>query len=279
MSCLVWNCQGLGGPWTIRHLRDLVRKHNPLLVFLIETKCNAKKLESVKRPLEMYGVNVNSKGKSGGLGLLWSKEVFVDLMSFSPNHIDARVRLDDNEDYWRFTGFYGAPDVRDRHQSSNLLRHLSSISSLSWLCARDFNAIMTNTKKDGKLDTPQWQLRDFREALTDSRLIDIGFTGDPFTWVNNREYPNTVRKRLDRVCGNSQWITSWPNTQVSHLERIYSDHAPLLVKRAIEKTKWHTRSSRFIRFEAQWIESTKCEEVLSKLWHGSSDFDPNGDLM
>ncbi|KAL0429540.1 UNVERIFIED_CONTAM: hypothetical protein Sradi_0580000 [Sesamum radiatum] len=140
---------------------------------------------------------------------------------------------------------------------------------------RGFSKLTPNFGKH----TPQWQLRDFREALSDSGLLDIGFIGDPFTWANNREYPNTVRKRLDRGCGNAQWIASWPNTQVSHLERIYSDHAPLLVKRAFEKTKWHTKSSRPIRFEAKWIKSTKCEEVLSKYWHGSSDFDPNGDLM
>ncbi|KAL0345924.1 UNVERIFIED_CONTAM: hypothetical protein Sradi_4423700 [Sesamum radiatum] len=115
MSYLIWNYQGPGGPWTIRYLQDLVRKHNPLLFFLIETKCNAKKLESIKRSLEMYGVNVDSKGKSGGLALLWSTEVFVNLMGFSSNHIDARVRLYDTKDYWRFIGFYVASDAQDRH--------------------------------------------------------------------------------------------------------------------------------------------------------------------
>ncbi|KAL0325466.1 UNVERIFIED_CONTAM: hypothetical protein Sradi_5115900 [Sesamum radiatum] len=29
MNCIVWNYQGLGGPWTIRHLRELVREYNP----------------------------------------------------------------------------------------------------------------------------------------------------------------------------------------------------------------------------------------------------------
>ncbi|KAL0449241.1 UNVERIFIED_CONTAM: hypothetical protein Slati_1480500 [Sesamum latifolium] len=80
----------------------------------------------------MYDVNVDSKGKSG-LALLWSKEVFVDLMSFSSNHIDACVQLYDTEDYWRLTGFYEAPDARDRHQSWNLLHHLSSIANLLWM--------------------------------------------------------------------------------------------------------------------------------------------------
>ncbi|KAL0318628.1 UNVERIFIED_CONTAM: putative mitochondrial protein [Sesamum angustifolium] len=33
MSLLVWNCQGLGNPWTVRGLRDLLRVHKPAWSF------------------------------------------------------------------------------------------------------------------------------------------------------------------------------------------------------------------------------------------------------
>ncbi|KAL0444993.1 UNVERIFIED_CONTAM: hypothetical protein Slati_2222000 [Sesamum latifolium] len=71
MSLLVWNCQGLGNPWTVRGLQELIRVHNPLLVFLAETKCSASQIEVLKRWLDLFGTGVSSVGKSGGLALLW----------------------------------------------------------------------------------------------------------------------------------------------------------------------------------------------------------------
>ncbi|KAK4407964.1 hypothetical protein Sango_0377400 [Sesamum angolense] len=113
-------------------------------------------------------------------------------MSFSASHIDARVQLETEDDYWRFTGFYGAPEASNRSSSCTLLRHLSRISTLPWVCGGDFNAIISDSEKDGILPTPQWQLCSFRQALNDRGLFDVGFMGFPFTWSNNRESPHTV---------------------------------------------------------------------------------------
>lgn len=44
---------------------------------------------------------------AGGLALLWRKDVDVNLLSYSTNHIDADVALPGEESRWRFTGFYG----------------------------------------------------------------------------------------------------------------------------------------------------------------------------
>ena len=52
------------------------------------------------------------------------------------------------EDEWRFTGFYGELDTRNRHESWAKLRRLKSKFTLLWLCAEDFKKI---TKVDEKL--------------------------------------------------------------------------------------------------------------------------------
>ncbi|KAK4400699.1 putative ribonuclease H protein, partial [Sesamum angolense] len=183
------------------------RKYNPPLVFLMETKCRSFGIERVKKRLNMHGLAVDSIGKGGGLALLWDKEVFVDLVSFSRYHMDARVQLREGEDYWRFTGFYGEPDSSKRTVSWDLLIRLSRLSNLPWICIGDYNAILSDTEKEGSVPTPQWQLRSFREALSNSGLHDVTFLGSPFTWANNREHPFTVRKRLDRACVNLSWTT------------------------------------------------------------------------
>ena len=37
MSCLIWNCRGLGNPCTGNELADIVRAKDPSVVFLSET--------------------------------------------------------------------------------------------------------------------------------------------------------------------------------------------------------------------------------------------------
>ncbi|KAL0386045.1 UNVERIFIED_CONTAM: hypothetical protein Sradi_2998800 [Sesamum radiatum] len=89
MKILAWNCQGLGAPWTVRKLCELVRLHDPGLVLLSETKSNGRRGEMVKERLNYYGVGVRSKGNSRGLLLLWRKDVDVWIQSYSDHHINA----------------------------------------------------------------------------------------------------------------------------------------------------------------------------------------------
>ncbi|KAL0303853.1 UNVERIFIED_CONTAM: hypothetical protein Sradi_6253400 [Sesamum radiatum] len=91
MITLAWNCRGLGGSWTVRKLGDYFNRYKPSLVFLNETKCNRRRFEVIKNKVNMSGVEVPPRGQSGGLMLLWHKEVDVQLCSFSVRHIDVDI--------------------------------------------------------------------------------------------------------------------------------------------------------------------------------------------
>lgn len=56
------------------------------------------------------GLVVPSSGISGGLALLWRKEITMDIQSYSGRHIDAIV-TNDSGFKWRITGFYGNPET------------------------------------------------------------------------------------------------------------------------------------------------------------------------
>ena len=99
-------------------LRNYVRRWNPYLVFLMETKANVKRMEKVKYKLGFSnGLFVPNKGRSGGLALLWSKEVSLEIQSYSPHHIDAIILEQQNNNTWRFTGFYDHPKTHLRKES------------------------------------------------------------------------------------------------------------------------------------------------------------------
>lgn len=52
---------------------------------------------------------VSSKGRSGGLVMLWKDETNLHIQTYSPNHIDALI-FEDNNSPWRLTDFYGRPE-------------------------------------------------------------------------------------------------------------------------------------------------------------------------
>ena len=126
-------------------------------------------------------------GHGGGLALLWSKEIEVNLKSYDKLHIDVAV-LDPNtkEEIWRFTGFYGESKRELRFRSWDCLKLLKNQSNLPWLCAGDFNEILDASEQFGGQVRPERQMDGFRGAVTDCGFMDLGFIGLPFTWDNRQ---------------------------------------------------------------------------------------------
>lgn len=109
---------GNWAPQTVHALRDYVRCWSPTIVFLTETKAKLKHMEKIKFKLDFSnGLIVPSSGRSGGLALLWSKEVMLEIKSFSKNHIDAIITESPESFSWHFTGFYGHLETHMRGES------------------------------------------------------------------------------------------------------------------------------------------------------------------
>ncbi|KAL3839206.1 hypothetical protein ACJIZ3_023797 [Penstemon smallii] len=279
MNCLAWNCQGLGGLLTIQNLGFHIRDHNPQIIFLSETKSRKRKIELLKAKFGFFGVYTEARGKSGGLALLWRKEVRVELQSFSENHIDAYVFMENDHVGWRLTGFYGEPDATKRKKSWNLLRRLASSCSKPWLCIGDFNALLYNSEKKGRNIIPAYQLREFRTALQDSGLSDIGFSGYPFTWSNGWEFPGTVEERLDRACVSHTWIQKFPHSRVEHLKFGGSDHAPILLRILDHEVEHRKAKKRMFMFESMWLDDANCSSVVRESWGVASNTTNVGDTL
>jgi hypothetical protein len=76
----------------------------------METKIAAKRVENLQNQIGFAGCYaIDSDGLSGGVGLFWSTEVEVEIKNYSSCHIDCIVKMRNKQ--WRFTGFYGAPEL------------------------------------------------------------------------------------------------------------------------------------------------------------------------
>jgi len=110
MSSLCLNCRGLGAAQAVTGLRSLLRRLAPRVVFLLETKKSIAEMTTLLSDLgNFHGLFVDARGRSGGLGLLWSDTVNVNLLSCSMHHIDA-IQWKGEDVSWRFSGIYGWSD-------------------------------------------------------------------------------------------------------------------------------------------------------------------------
>ncbi|KAA3484605.1 BEACH domain-containing lvsC [Gossypium australe] len=88
MKILSWNVRGLGSPPVVRHFQHMLKLHHPHVVFFMETKLNATRMEKFRRRC----------GFQNGPSLRWNG-----------------ISLEDEEGpKWQIMGIYGAPKSRDR---------------------------------------------------------------------------------------------------------------------------------------------------------------------
>jgi hypothetical protein len=140
-----------------------------------------------------------SNGRSGGVILLWKKEVVIQQLFSAPNYIDVKL-VDGQDKIWRLTGLYGEPRWQDKYKTWDKMRELKDQHDVPWVVIGDLNEILYSHEKDGGRPRPPRYMNDFQEALSDCNLVDIGFIGDPFTWKRGR-----VRERLDRAVVSPSW--------------------------------------------------------------------------
>jgi hypothetical protein len=266
MSLLCWNCRGLGNPRTVRVLHQLVKEKKPNFVFLIETLSSGSKMEKIRCKLAFEGLFVvNPVGRSGGLALLWKENSSLEIFNYSRQHINAIIRNDNGSPDWKFTGFYGFPNAARRWESWDLLRFLKTLQPSAWLCVGDFNEILDQEEKQGAASRRLSQINQFRRALEDCDLSDLGFCGPRFTWCNNRRDGNFTQERLDRAVANSEWCSRFNHVRVQVLEAIASDHNPILVLFNEELVE-SGPSRRAFKFEAKWQLDTECHEISKAAW-------------
>ena len=150
MTLLSWNSRGLGNLRTVKALEKVIKKEEPTIVFLMETKLNTKWMKNVQERCKLkHGFIVPGNDKSSGLALLWKEDTIVDVQTFSQTHIDVVVDGGVGVGKWHLTGFYGNPDTRKRLESWSKLKHLKGTSTLSWLTMRDFNELTSLSKREG----------------------------------------------------------------------------------------------------------------------------------
>ncbi|CAL1356637.1 unnamed protein product [Linum trigynum] len=91
--------------------------------------------------------------------------------------------------------------------------------------------------------------------------MDLGYTGPRFTWFKGG---SGVKERLDRGLCNLAWHHKFPQTHVSHLIKMRSDHRPILICNKTIPTK--SKLVRRFQFLAPWLSHDEFLPFLSSSW-------------
>ncbi|CAN1177346.1 hypothetical protein LINPERHAP2_LOCUS33056 [Linum perenne] len=165
------------------------------------------------------------RGFSGGIWLLWSDaDVRIKILGSSRQFIHALIEWDTNK-ACEATFVYASPAIQGRRPLWEDLRNLSVSVRKPWVIMGDFNAMIDSSEKQGGGAFNHSSAAEFRDCIRDCNLFDTGFSGPKFTWFRRK-----LKERLDRCLANADWVNLFSDSSTVHLERLKSDHRPILIR-------------------------------------------------
>jgi hypothetical protein len=207
---------------------------------------------------------IDSEGMSGGLALYWHESLNIEVIEVTARYIDALVRNSVDLPQWRFTCVYGEPRVEQRHLMWSSLSDLHLRHDLPWLVFGDFNECMWSFEHFSSTPRAEPQMAAFRDVLELCGLVDLGFSGVPFTYDNKRSGAANVKVRLDRAVASNDWRNLFPYNSVQHLVTPCSDHLALLIKGELEEPQNVRKKCR--QYELMWERDHTLPEVIKNAW-------------
>uniref|UniRef100_A0A453NDY0 Endonuclease/exonuclease/phosphatase domain-containing protein n=1 Tax=Aegilops tauschii subsp. strangulata TaxID=200361 RepID=A0A453NDY0_AEGTS len=112
-------------------------------------------------------------------------------------------------------------------------------------------------------------MEEFRDCLADCGLVDLGFSGYPYTWDNKRDGGENVQVRLDRATCNEGFLDLFPETTVEHVMTKESDHQAILIRAMETASTRRPGGGRPFRFEEAWTRHEKYDEMVAEAWESS----------
>ncbi|KAK4383921.1 hypothetical protein Sango_3108300 [Sesamum angolense] len=103
------------------------------------------------------------------------------------------------------------------------------VHSINVCIQGDFNAVIDDSEVCGRAADTSASMANFHNCIRDTSLVQLPFTGCPYTWHNCSEGTRSLWKRLDRMIANVAWLDVWPSSSYISALPSTSDHSPLIL--------------------------------------------------
>ncbi|XP_017613545.1 uncharacterized protein LOC108458650 [Gossypium arboreum] len=236
-----------------RIFQEYNREHSPAIISLLETRVSGSKADNIIAKLGLLNSHrVEAVGFSGGIWIGWKSSIHLEIIFNHPQFILTRIRPSGSSNPIFIFFVYGSPNKQKRKELWNSLNSSIPLGNYPWAAIGDSNA-MTKSRR----------CPFFGNFVDNAKLYDLEFRGPPFTW-----YRGLLFERLDRALGNEAWIQAFPNSLVTHLPKIKSDHRPLLL---FSNPEVYLPKGRPFHFLAGWVEHPNFGNFVKDKWAYSGD--------
>ncbi|KAF9599222.1 hypothetical protein IFM89_036348 [Coptis chinensis] len=99
----------MGTSTVAQTLKEMIRRHNPDVIFLVETKASSIKIKSLQKSLRYPSAFVVDVGHSGGLALLYKDKIDIEIIGAGKHAITRKFSNYLAEGDWFITLVYGHP--------------------------------------------------------------------------------------------------------------------------------------------------------------------------
>jgi len=262
-SILSWNIKGAHNNNAKRNLKDLIRKHQPTFMEVLETHVPFAKLSVFWSNMGYIPVHIiEANGHSGGTWLLQHSASNIISTVLYSNLYSITFSISRGNATTAFTCIYVSPNHTQRPNIWNYLMNIGQTIDVPWMLIGDFNeTLLPSDQRGGIYHHSRATL--FSHFMNNSKLLELTTTCGHFTWHRTNNDIRILSKKLDRSIASVDWRVSFPEAFVEVLCRLHSDHNPLLIRFGGIPL---ARGPRPFHFEAAWIDHNDYADLVKSSW-------------
>ena len=186
MNIICWNCRGALNPRFKLTLNNLISKHNLPMVIITKTRVGGNRAKEITNTMPFDGaIHTDTIGYARGLWLLWkSEEVEVTQLAKTEHKIHVVIKVLSSDLSWILTCIYASLRFVERKLLWGNLSNVALLHNLPWVMLGDFDELLSNVDKSGGNPVNMSRALLFKDCLDSYGMIDLGFHGARYTWVN-----------------------------------------------------------------------------------------------
>lgn len=249
----------------MRAFKELVRMHKPDLVALFEPRISGSSADEVcKKTGFANWIRVEASGFSGGIWVLWNNSINIHIVRTDPQFVLMQVHDRVGDPFW-LAAVYASPNrtlrrILWKEMNAPLLGVMGP-----WAVVGDFNATMFMDERSSINGQSKEGCREFHDWFQREGLVDMGFTGQMFTWSRGNEASTFNGARLDRGLCNIDWLEKFKGFEVCILPRTSSDHSPLLLR--TDQSQPRQNIEHGFKFKASWLGQQDFLSLIRARWN------------
>lgn len=263
MIGLFWNIRGLGRPGRVPALTEKIRSNHVDFVGIVETKKESFSngfLRSLTGNIPFQWHFLPANGSAGGILVGLNRDLFDitvgDILRYS---VSITVQSRRTHLTWKLVVIYGSPYEEGKQDFLDELNQVMSSWQGPTILGGDFNLVRYGSDKNNSNLNHRWADA-FNTWINRWGLLELNPNNRKFTWTNNQENP--VMAKIDIIFITTDWDANFPLARVKALNRLPSDHNPLLVDTGED----FSRPKKKFRFEKWWLEKDSFLEIVRKTW-------------